>query len=136
MALHKILKYIMILLSIIGVMFLLIILFGNTGVISSFLTLGYITLAIAIFFTLLFIGTNIFANKENLKRAFVSFGIFIAIVVISFAISSGEPVMKSGVQIVSESGARWIDAGLKAFYILAVLSLLTIVFSGFKKLTK
>lgn len=136
MNLHKILKYIMIVMSVIAVIFLLMILTGNTGIIPTFLTFGYIILAVAIFFTLLFSITNMLSKKETLKKTLISFGIFALIVIIAYATASGEPVVKRGVEVVSESGAKWIDAGLKIFYILGLVAIATVVFSGFKKMTK
>jgi len=136
MTLHKILKYIMIVMSVIAVIFMLMVLVGNSGIIPMFLTFGYIILATAIVFTLLFSITNMLSKKDTLKKTLISFGIFALIVIISYATADGEPVIKKGVEIVSEAGARWIDAGLKIFYILGFAAIATIIFSGFKRITK
>jgi hypothetical protein len=37
--------------------------------------------------------------------------------------------------MLSESGSKWVGTGLYTFYILAVVAILLMVFSGFKKIT-
>ena len=49
---------------------------------------------------------------------------------ISFALSNGvETPMKDG-EVLSASGSRWVGAGLRMFYILAALAVLSMIFSG------
>jgi hypothetical protein len=35
--------------------------------------------------------------------------------------------------ILSESGSKWVGTGLYSFYILAIIAIGTMIFSGFKK---
>ena len=52
---------------------------------------------------------------------------------ISFALSTGvETPMKDG-EVLSASGSRWVGAGLRMFYILAALAILSMIFSGARK---
>ena len=53
---------------------------------------------------------------------------------ISFALSNGvETPMKDG-EVLSASGSRWVGAGLRMFYILAALAVLSMIFSGARKI--
>ena len=52
---------------------------------------------------------------------------------ISFVLSTGvETPMKDG-EVLSASGSRWVGAGLRMFYILAALAILSMIFSGGNK---
>ena len=52
---------------------------------------------------------------------------------ISFVLSTGvETPMKDG-EVLSASGSRWVGAGLRMFYILAALAILSMIFSGARK---
>ena len=55
---------------------------------------------------------------------------------IAYATSTGvETPMKDG-EMLSASGSRWVETGLRMFYILATLAVLSMVFSGAKKILK
>lgn len=137
MVIHKAIKYAMIILAVIAAIFAFMIMFADsTPSISSLLYIGYIALALGLFFILLFSITNTFSSREILKRTLISLGLLVLVVIIAFVISSGEAVVKNGVEIVSASASKRIDVGLKVFYILAIVSVLSIVFSGFKKYAK
>ena len=53
---------------------------------------------------------------------------------ISYVLSTGvETPMKDG-EVLSASGSRWVGAGLRMFYILATLAILSMIFSGARKI--
>ena len=55
---------------------------------------------------------------------------------ISYALSDGvETPMKDG-EMLSASGSRWVGTGLRMFYILAALAILSMILSGAKKIIK
>jgi uncharacterized membrane protein len=136
MALHKIIRIVVLILALIGIVMLATILTGNQNTISSYMTVSYVVLGIAIFFTLLFSFTQLFTNKESLKKTLISVGAFILIIVISYVLSSGEDVYKQGVLVVSESGSKWVDTGLRTFYFLVLIAIGLMFISGVKKLVK
>ena len=45
-------------------------------------------------------------------------------------------IIAKGDEAVSASGSKWVGTGLYAFYILAILAVGSMVFSGIKKVTK
>ncbi|MEX2350747.1 MAG: hypothetical protein WD554_07695 [Flavobacteriaceae bacterium] len=136
MALHKILRIVVLILSLAGIALLATILTGNEGTISLYMYIAYIVLGVAIVFTLLFSLTQLFTHKESLKKTLISVGIFILIIAVSYALSEGTEVIKDGVQIVSENGSKWVGTGLRTFYILAAIAVGAMIFSGVQKLIK
>ncbi|OAD91767.1 hypothetical protein A7A78_10970 [Aequorivita soesokkakensis] len=141
MALHKILKIVALLLSVAGVIFLaMIIAKGDEAVtatgegVDGFLFVAYIIFAITIVFVLFFVLKGIFAG--NIKNTLISVGAFLLIVVISYVLADGTPMEMQEGEMLSASGSKWVGAGLYAFYIMAVLAVGAMVFSGIKKVTK
>lgn len=140
MALHKILKIVALLLSVAGIIFLaMIIAKGDAEVaatgdgLDGFLYVAYIIFAITILFVLFFVIKGIFSG--NIKNTLISVGAFLVIVIISYVLADGSP-MQVGDIYLSESGSKWVDTGLYVFYILAVVAIASMVFSGVKKITK
>ena len=141
MALHKILKIIALLLGVAGVIFLaMIIAKGDEAVsatgegVDGFLYVAYITFAITIVFVLFFVLKGIFAG--NIKNTLISVGAFLLIVVIAYVLADGNPMPMQEGEMLSESGSKWVGTGLYTFYILAILAVGSMVFSGIKKVTK
>ena len=141
MALHKILKIIALLLGVAGVIFLaMIIAKGDEAVsatgegVDGFLYVAYITFAITIVFVLFFVLKGIFAG--NIKNTLISVGAFLLIVVIAYVLADGNPMPMQEGEMLSESGSKWVGTGLYTFYILAILAVGSMVFSGITKVTK
>lgn len=139
MALHKILKIVAVILSLAGIVFLGMIISKGDEVVKAtgegvdgYLYVAYITFAIVLLFVVVFVLKGIFAG--NIKRTLLSIGAFLVIIAIGYALSSGvETPMQEGT--LSESGSRWVGTGLHVFYILAILAIGAMVFSGIKKMT-
>ncbi len=141
MALHKILKIVALLLSIAGIIFLaMIIAKGDTAVaetgagVDGFLYVAYITFAITLLFVLFFVVKGIF--EGNIKSTLLSIGAFLLIVVIAYVLADATPMQMPEGDMLSESGSKWVGTGLYTFYIMAVLAIGAMVFSGIKKVTK
>lgn len=133
---YKLFKIAAIILGLIGVVFLVMVLTDNTDIIPSYLVVAYITLGISILITVLFSITQLFKNPETLKRTLISVGFFAAVILITYFTSSGEVVEKQGVEIISANGSKWVGAGLGTFYVLALLAIGLMVYSGIRKLIK
>ncbi|RFN59541.1 hypothetical protein [Marixanthomonas ophiurae] len=140
MALHKILKIVAVILSLAGIIFLGLIISKGDDVVKAtgegvdgYLYVAYITFAIVLLFVTVFVLKGIFAG--NIKRTLLSILGFLVIVAIGFVLANGvETPMQDG-EMLSESGSRWVGTGLYVFYILAVLAIGAMVFSGIKKMT-
>ncbi|MFT5103066.1 MAG: hypothetical protein ACI86C_000717 [Candidatus Latescibacterota bacterium] len=143
MGLHKILKIVALVLSSIGIVFFAMLVSKGDAVIEQtgegvdgFMYVAYIMFALVLLFVLVFVLIGIFAG--NLKKTLISVGLFLLIGVISFVMASGSieglPLVDD--KVISESSSRWVGAGLYAFYILGIMAIGAMVFSGIKKLIK
>lgn len=144
MTLYKILKYIAILIGLIGFVLLARILFEGSDPIKNsaslqksmldpFLYLTYITLAATILLVLIFVVKGLFMG--NIKETLLSIGSFVVIVIIAYIWANGKAVTLSNGLSISADGAKWVGTGLKTFYILGILALGSMAAAWVKKLT-
>lgn len=140
MSLHKILKIVALLLSVAGIIFLaMIIVKGDQEVaatgegLDGFLYVAYITFAITVAFVLFFVVKGVFSG--NIKNTLISVGAFLLIVIISYVLADDTPMQMRDISL-SASGSKWIDTGLYVFYIMGILAIGSMVFSGVKKVIK
>ena len=109
---------------------------GDFSTVSPLVSLAIAILFITISITLVFSILNLASSSKKLKKALIFVGCFILVTVIAFAASDGvETPMKDG-EILSASGSRWVGTGLRMFYILATLAILSMFLSGAKKILK
>ncbi len=109
---------------------------GDFGTVTPLVSLAIAILSITVIVTVLFSLLSLASSPEKLKKSLVFIGCFLLITGIAYAISSGvETPMKDG-EMLSVSGSRWVETGLRMFYILATLAVLSMVFSGAKKILK
>ena len=107
---------------------------GDFSSVSPLVSLAIAILLITIVVTLIFSLLNLATSSEKLKKSIIFIGCFAIVVGIAFAASEGvETPLKDG-EILSASGSRWVGTGLRMFYILAALAILSMVLSGAKKL--
>lgn len=146
MNLHKILKYLAIVIGIVG-----LILWGRVlmagddsietsadvqaSVVTPFLYVAYFVFAVIVLLVLFFVIKGLFSG--NIRNTLIAVGAFALVVVISYLLADGQAVYdRDGVMAVSESGSKWVGAGLYTFYILAVIAVGIMLVSGIKKLIK
>ena len=109
---------------------------GDFSTVGPLISIAQVTLILTIAATLIFSLKALFANTEKLKKALIFIGIFILIVGVAYISSSGvETPLKDG-KYLSESGSRWDETGIRTFYILSISAILSMVFSGVKRLIK
>ncbi|AVR45214.1 hypothetical protein C7S20_07990 [Christiangramia fulva] len=145
MTLHKILKYLALVIGVIGLILLgRIIASGDDAIKASadlqasmldpYMWISYIILAVVIVMVAIFVIAGLF--RGNIKNTLIAIGSFVVIVVVAYVVSDGTAhELKDGTML-SASGDHWVGAGLVTFYILAGIAILTMVFSGIKKLAK
>ena len=107
---------------------------GDYGVVSPLVSVAiailFVTIAVTVVFTLI----NLASSPQKLKKSLLFIVCFIVVIGLAFAISSGvETPLKDG-EILSASGSRWVEAGIRMFYILAALAIGSMMFFGGKKL--
>ena len=107
---------------------------GDFGTVSPLVSLAIAILSITVIVTVLFSLLSLASSPEKLKKSLVFIGCFLLVTGIAYALSSGvETPMKDG-EMLSVSGSRWVETGLRMFYILATLAVLSMVFSGARKI--
>jgi hypothetical protein len=130
MGLHKILRIVVLILAVAGIVALAMELFSGNGL-DMQLYVAYITLALIIFIVLVYVLKETFSG--NLKKTLMSVGAFIAVVIVAYIMADGvETEMRDG-EILSETGSHWVGTGLNTFYILAVIAIGSMIYSGIKK---
>ena len=138
MGLHKILKIVGLVLSLVGVYFLaMIIMKGDDAIIESgtgidgFLYTAYLIFALVIIAVIIFGLKGLFSG--NIKNTLIILGAFIVVIAISYAMADNTPMMLKDGDMLSESGSKWVGAGLYTFYLLGIIAIGSMVMSGFKR---
>ncbi|OZV71072.1 hypothetical protein [Winogradskyella aurantia] len=144
--LHKILKIVAAILSILGIIFLGRIiaegddeikaaaLAGDTSIVDPIAIVSYIILGLVILFVVVFVVKNLFTNTAGLKNTLIGVGAFAVVLILSYVVSSGD-TMKYKLQdgFATEGQSQMVGAGLTAFYILIIVAAVAMIFSGVKK---
>lgn len=146
MTLHKILKYLAIVVGVIGLILLGRIVYTGddaiensadlqASVVNPILFLAYFIFAFIIVLVLVFVIRGLF--KGDIKKTLISIGAFLLIVVLAYVIA--DDTIPAGINedvVLSEGDSRWISTGLITFYFLAVIAIGAMILSGIKKLMK
>lgn len=140
MGIYKILKIVLILLSVVGIVFCGLIIAKGDEVVSAtgegldgFLYIAYIMLGLTILFVGIFVAKGL--ADGNIKGTLISVGAFLLVVVIAYVLADGTPMTVGG-DTLSASGSKWVDTGLYTFYIMGLLAIAAMVLTGVKKVTK
>jgi len=145
MTLHKILKYLALVIGVIGMIFLgRIIATGDDAIKASadlqgshldpYMWIAYLVLAAVIVLVGIFVIVGLF--RGNIKNTIIAIGSFLVIIVVAYVLSDGTATELKDGSMLSASGDHWVGAGLIAFYILAAIAVGAMIFSGIKKLAK
>ncbi len=140
MGLHKILRIVAAILGVAGLVFWAMLVAKGDDVVKAtgegvdpLMYIGYITFALVLLFVIVFVLKGIFSG--NLKKTLMSVGVFAAVVIVSYVMSSGSveglPVIEG--KVISETASKWVSTGLNTFYILAIGAIGSMVLSGVKK---
>jgi uncharacterized integral membrane protein len=88
---------------------------GDYGFVSAIIYLAFIVLGIVVLSTIVFSLMNLFSNKDKLKKAGISTGSFLAVIIVAFILSEGvETPMLDG-KVLSAAGSRWVETGIRTF---------------------
>lgn len=141
MGLHKVFKIIALIFGIVGVAFFVnLLVTGNETIeatgegVDGFMYLTYFILAVTVLIVLLFVLKGIFAGNIK-KTLFVLLG-FVAIIAIAYGLADNvvDPNYLRDGESLSESASKWVGTGLYAFYIMALLAVAAMVWTGVSKL--
>ena len=129
---YNILKYTALGLSLLGILFVLLILADNLFGIDMILYNAYVVLFIIVSSVLYFGIKNMIGNKSNLMNTLKGIGSFLALFVVCFLIASGEETLMREGKILSATSSKFIGAALFMFYSLIIIASGAMLFFGFK----
>lgn len=141
MSLHKIIKIASIILSVVGIIYFLLILFTGEDTIKEtgeyvdgYIYVSYIVLAIALLLVAIFVIKGILSG--NIIKTLILVGAFLLIVAISYALTDGtEHITRDGT-VITAGESRWIGTGLYVFYIIAIIAVAAMLFTGIKRVNR
>lgn len=145
MIIHKILKYLALVIGVIGLILLgRIIMTGDDAIESSanvqasvvdpFMIVAYLVFAVIVLLVLFYVIKGLF--RGNIKRTLISVGAFALVIVIAYFLTDGTEVVTRDGEVFTANQIHWVGAGLVTFYILAGIAVGAMVISGVKKLIK
>ena len=129
---YNILKYTALGLSLLGILFVLLILSDYLFGIDMILYNAYVVLFIIVSSVLYFGIKNMIGNKSNLMNTLKGIGSFLALFVVCFLIASGEETLMREGKILSATSSKFIGAALLMFYSLIIIASGAMLFFGFK----
>ena len=145
MTIHKILKYLALVIGVIGLILLgRIIMTGDDAISNSASTqasvldpmmwLSYLVLLVIIVLVLFFVIKGLF--RGNIKNTLIAVGAFVLVIGIAYLVTDGTQIELKDGGTLSASASHWVGAGLVTFYILAAIAVGAMVLSGIRKLIK
>ena len=129
---YNIFKYTALGLSLLGILFVLIILSDYLFGIDMILYNAYVVLFIIISSVLYFGIKNMIGNKSSLMNTLKGIGSFLALFIICFLIASGEETLMREGKILSAISSKFIGAALFMFYSLIIIASGAMLFFGLK----
>ena len=129
---YNILKYTALGLSLLGILFVLLILSDYLFGIDMILYNAYVVLFIIVSSVLYFGIKNMIGNKSNLMNTLKGIGSFLALFVVCFLIASGEETLMREGKILSATSSKFIGAALFMLYSLILIASGAMLFFGFK----
>jgi len=129
---YNILKYTALGLSLLGILFVLLILADNLFGIDMILYNAYVVLFIIVSSVLYFGIKNMVGDKSSLMSTLKGVGSFFGLFLVCFLIASGEETLMREGKILSATSSKFIGAALFMFYSLILIASGTMLFFGFK----
>ena len=128
---YNILKYTALGLSLLGILFVLLILSDYLFGIDMILYNAYVVLFIIVSSVLYFGIKNMIGNKSSLMNTLKGIGSFLALFIVCFLIASGEETLMREGKILSATSSKFIGAALFMFYSLIIIASGAMLFFGF-----
>lgn len=138
MNLNKLTKILVIVASLLAVVFWATIAFSSEaegGMITPMIYVAFAVLAVAIVLVLLYTVKNLAAKKGELKKTFISVGAFLGVILVAFLLADSTPVTVGGEEF-SSTTSKVVSTGLNTFYIVAVVAIGLMFFTGYNRIKK
>jgi len=147
MNLHKILKIVAAIISLLGIVSLVRIisegddaidaaaLAGDTAIVEPMAWAAYIMLGLVLAFVIFFVLKNLFTNTGGLKNTLIGVGAFLGVLIIAYLVSGGDTEQyKLQDGVATDGQSTMVGAGLVAFYMLLFIAAASMIFAGVKKI--
>jgi len=108
---------------------------NNSYIVDYFIYLSYLAMAVSFLAVIYFIFKNLVTHKEQLKRALISLGLFAGVILIAFIFADGTEVRMKEI-VISPMYSKLISTSLNTFYILAIISVGVLGWTGFSKIKR
>lgn len=107
----------------------------SSGTVNTFMYIAYAILMVTIALVLLFTLKGLFTNTATLKSTLLGVGAFLAVLIIAYLVSGGDTreYLYGGLPATAGE-SHMVGAGLVAFYILMITSVVVMLLSSVKKL--
>lgn len=107
----------------------------SSGTVNTFMYIAYAILVVTIALVLIFTLKGLFTNTATLKSTLIGAGAFLVVLIISYAVSGGDTkeYLYGGVPA-TESASHLVGAGIVAFYIFIVGTIVAMLMVGVKNL--
>lgn len=128
-------RIVLITLMVVGVVLWILILTGGDDSVTPMITWAYIAFFAAIALAILSTVFSIAINPSSLKSAAIGIIIVAVIAGLSYVLADGA-VLPSYKGRVDESTSKLVSTGLNAFYIVGLLAVLSVVYSGVARIFK
>ena len=109
---------------------------GNYGFVSIMINLALFVLLVTVLMTLIFSLKNLVSEKSKLKKAGISIGSFVFVFLVAFFLSSGVETPMGDGKMLSATGSRLVETGIKTFYFLVLIAGGLMVYNSVSKLFK
>ena len=108
---------------------------NNSYIVDYFIYLSYLAMAVSFLAVIYFVFKNLVTHKEQLKRALISLGLFAGVILIAFIFADGTEVRMKEI-VISPMYSKLISTSLNTFYILAIISVGVLGWTGFSKIKR
>ena len=129
---YNALKYTAIGLSLLAVIFLFVILFGNLFGVDLMLYNAYFILFIIVSAVLFFGISNVISDRLSLMNSLKLLGTFLGLFLVCFLLASGEETIMKDQKVLSALSSKFIGAALFMFYALVIVASGSMLYFGIK----
>ncbi|WP_339751999.1 hypothetical protein [uncultured Winogradskyella sp.] len=144
---HKLLKIVAAVISLVGIISLVRIiskgddaidaaaLAGDTAIVEPMAWAAYIMLGLVLAFVIFFVLKNLFTNTGGLKNTLIGISAFLVVLIIAYLVSGGDTMQyKLQDGVATDGQSTMVGAGLVAFYLLLAVAAAAMIMSGVKKI--
>ncbi len=103
---------------------------GDFELVSPLISLALLVISLTIIVTLVFSLINLATSPGKLKKSLIFLGCFVLVIIVAYVFSSGVETPLKDEKFLSASGSRWIETGIRVFYILSSVAVLSMIVSG------